>query len=95
MIKLNKEELNLLNQYYNLKLETINESNYVELKVLHNQDELETILNSMIKEVQEVPNFINVFKAFYSKYLTFDNQNETLVCIINSSTAQIIPNFCG
>ncbi len=79
MIKLNKEELNLLNQYYNLKLETINESNYVELKILHNQDELETILNSMIKEVQEVPNFINVFKAFYSKYLTFDNQNETLL----------------
>ena len=79
MIKLNKEELNLLNQYYNLKLETINESNYVELKILHNQDELETILNSMIKEVQEVPNFINVFKAFYSKYLTFDNQNEALL----------------
>ena len=79
MIKLNKEELNLLNQYYNLKLETINESNYVELKVLHNQDELETILNSMIKEVQEVPNFINVFKAFYSKYLTFDNLNQDLL----------------
>ena len=79
MIKLNKEELNLLNKYYNLKLETINESNYVELKILHNQDELETILNSMIKEVQEVPNFNNVFKAFYSKYLTFDNQNETLL----------------
>ncbi len=79
MIKLTKEEINLLNQYYNLKLETINESNYVELKILHNQDELETILNSMIKEVQEVPNFINVFKAFYSKYLTFDNQNETLL----------------
>jgi hypothetical protein len=79
LIKLNKEELNLLNQYYNLKLETINESNYVELKILHNQDELETILNSMIKEVQEIPNFINVFKAFYLKYLTFDNQNETLL----------------
>ena len=79
MIKLNKEELNLLNQYYNLKLETINESNYVELKVLHNQDELETILNSMIKEVQAVPNFINVFKAFYSKYLTFDNLNQDLL----------------
>ena len=79
MITLTQEELNLLNQYYNLKLETINESNYVELKILHNQDELETILNSMIKEVQEVPNFNNVFKAFYSKYLTFDNQNETLL----------------
>lgn len=79
MIKLNKEELNLLNQYYNLKLETINESNYVELKILHNQDELETILNSMIKEVQEVPNFNNVFKAFYSKYLTFDNLNQDLL----------------
>ncbi len=79
MIKLNKEELNLLNQYYNLKLETINESNYVELKILHNQDELETILNSMIKEVQEVPNFNNVFKAFYSKYLAFDNLNQDLL----------------
>ncbi len=79
MITLTQEELNLLNQYYNLKLETINESDYVDLKVLHNQDELETILNSMIKEVQEVPNFNNVFKAFYSKYLTFDNQNETLL----------------
>ena len=79
MITLTQEGLKLLNQYYNLKLETINESDYVELKVLHNQDELETILNSMIKEVQEVPNFINVFKAFYSKYLTFDNQNETLL----------------
>ena len=79
MITLTQEELNLLNQYYNLKLETINESNYVELKVLHNQDELETILNSMIKEVQEVPNFINVFKAFYSKYLTFDNLNQDLL----------------
>ena len=80
MIKLNQEEINLLNQYYNLKIEYINnESDSVELKVLHNQDELETILNSMIKEVQEVPNFINVFKAFYSKYLTFDNQNETLL----------------
>ena len=79
MITLTQEELKLLKQYYNLKLETINESNYVELKILHNQDELETILNSMIKEVQEVPNFINVFKAFYSKYLTFDNQNETLL----------------
>ena len=79
MIKLTKEEINLLNQYYNLKLETINESNYVELKILHNQDELETILNSMIKEVQEVPNFINVFKAFYSKYLTFDNLNQDLL----------------
>ena len=79
MIKLNKEELNLLNQYYNLKLETINESNYVELKILHNQDELETILNSMIKEVQEIPNFINIFKAFYSKYLTFDNLNQDLL----------------
>ena len=79
MITLTQKELKLLNQYYNLKLETINESDYVDLKVLHNQDELETILNSMIKEVQEVPNFINVFKAFYSKYLTFDNQNETLL----------------
>lgn len=79
MITLTQKELKLLNQYYNLKLETLNESDYVELKVLHNQDELETILNSMIKEVQEVPNFINVFKAFYSKYLTFNNQNEALL----------------
>ena len=80
MIKLNKEEINLLNQYYNLKIEYINnESDYVDLKVLHNQDELETILNSMIKETIEIPNFINVFKAFYLKYLTFDNQNETLL----------------
>ena len=80
MIKLNQEEINLLNQYYNLKIEYINnESDSVELKVLHNQDELETILNSMIKEVQEVPNFINVFKAFYSKYLTFDNLNQDLL----------------
>ena len=79
MIKLNQEEINLLNQYYNLKIETVNESDYVELKVLHNQDELETILNSMIKEAVEIPNFINIFKAFYSKYLTFDNQNEDLL----------------
>lgn len=79
MITLTQKELKLLNQYYNLKLETLNESDYVELKVLHNQDELETILNSMIKEVQEVPNFINVFKAFYSKYLTFDNLNQDLL----------------
>ena len=79
MITLTQKELKLLNQYYNLKLETLNESDYVELKVLHNQDELETILNSMIKEVQEVSNFINIFKAFYSKYLTFDNQNEDLL----------------
>ena len=79
MIKLTKEEINLLNQYYNLKIETVNESDYVELKVLHNQDELETILNSMIKEAVEIPNFINIFKAFYSKYLTFDNQNEDLL----------------
>ncbi|WP_152057975.1 hypothetical protein [Aliarcobacter butzleri] len=80
MIKLNQEEINLLNQYYNLKIEYINiESDCVDLKVLHNQDELETILNSMIKEVQEVPNFINVFKAFYSKYLTFDNLNQNLL----------------
>lgn len=79
MITLTQKELKLLNQYYNLKLETLNESDYVELKVLHNQDELETILNSMIKEVQEVPNFINVFKAFYSKYLTFDNLNQNLL----------------
>lgn len=79
MITLTQKELKLLNQYYNLKLETLNESDYVELKVLHNQDELETILNSMIKEVQEVPNFNNVFKAFYSKYLTFDNLNQDLL----------------
>ena len=80
MIKLNQEEINLLNQYYNLKIEYINnESDYVDLKVLHNQDELETILNSMIKEAVEIPNFINIFKAFYSKYLTFDNQNEDLL----------------
>ena len=79
MIKLTKEEINLLNQYYNLKIETVNESDYVELKVIHNQDELETILNSMIKEAIEIPNFINIFKAFYSKYLTFDNQNEDLL----------------
>ena len=79
MIKLTKEEINLLNQYYNLKIETVNESDYVELKVLHNQDELETILNSMIKEVQEISNFINIFKAFYSKYLTFDNLNQDLL----------------
>lgn len=79
MIKLTKEEINLLNQYYNLKIETVNESDYVELKVLHNQDELETILNSMIKEATEIPNFINIFKAFYSKYLTFDNLNQDLL----------------
>ena len=79
MITLTQKELKLLNQYYNLKLETLNESDYVELKVLHNQDELETILNSMIKEVQDIPNFINIIKAFYSKYLTFDNQNEDLL----------------
>lgn len=79
MIKLTKEEINLLNQYYNLKIETVNESDYVELKVLHNQDELETILNSMIKEAIEIPNFINIFKAFYSKYLTFDNLNQDLL----------------
>lgn len=79
MIKLTKEEINLLNQYYNLKIEIINESDCVDLKVLHNQDELETILNSMIKEAVEIPNFINIFKAFYSKYLTFDNQNEDLL----------------
>ena len=80
MIKLTKEEINLLNQYYNLKIEYINnESDSVDLKILHNQDELETILNSMIKEAVEIPNFINIFKAFYSKYLTFDNQNEDLL----------------
>ena len=80
MIKLNQEEINLLNQYYNLKIEYINnESDSVDLKILHNQDELETILNSMIKEAVEIPNFINIFKAFYSKYLTFDNQNEDLL----------------
>ncbi len=80
MIKLNQEEINLLNQYYNLKIEYINnESDCIDLKVLHNQDELETILNSMIKEAVEIPNFINIFKAFYSKYLTFDNQNEDLL----------------
>jgi hypothetical protein len=79
LITLTQKELKLLNQYYNLKLETLNESDYVELKVLHNQDELETILNSMIKEVQEVSNFINIFKAFYSKYLTFDNLNQDLL----------------
>lgn len=79
MIKLTKEEINLLNQYYILKIETVNESDYVELKVLHNQDELETILNSMIKEAIEIPNFINIFKAFYSKYLTFDNLNQDLL----------------
>ena len=33
----------------------------------------------MIKEAVEIPNFINIFKAFYSKYLTFDNQNEDLL----------------
>ena len=80
MIKLNQEEINLLNQYYNLKIEYINiESDCVDLKVLHNQDELETILNSMIKEAVEIPNFINIFKAFYSKYLTFDNLNQNLL----------------
>lgn len=79
MIKLTQEELNLLNKYYNLKLEIINKSDSVELKVIHNQDELETILNSMIKEVQEVPNFINVFKPFYSKYLSFNNLNDSLI----------------
>ncbi len=80
MIKLNQEEINLLNQYYNLKIEYINiESDCVDLKVLHNQDELETILNSMIKEAIEIPNFINIFKAFYSKYLTFDNLNQDLL----------------
>ena len=80
MIKLNQEEINLLNQYYNLKIEYINnESDCIDLKVLHNQDELETILNSMIKEAIEIPNFINIFKAFYSKYLTFDNLNQDLL----------------
>ena len=80
MIKLNQEEINLLNQYYNLKIEYINiESDCVDLKVLHNQDELETILNSMIKEAVEIPNFINIFKAFYSKYLTFNNLNQDLL----------------
>ena len=79
LIKLNQGEINLLNQYYNLTLETLNESDSVELKDLHNQDELETILNSMIKEVQEVSNFIHIFKAFYSKYLTFDNLNQDLL----------------
>lgn len=80
MIKLNQEEINLLNQYYNLKIEYINnESDCIDLKVLHNQDELETILNSMIKEAVEIPNFINIFKAFYSKYLTFDNLNQDLL----------------
>ncbi len=79
MIKLKQEELNLLNKYYNLKLEIINKSDYVELKILHNQDELETILNSMIKEVQEVPNFINVFKPFYSKYLNLNDLNNSLI----------------
>jgi hypothetical protein len=80
LIKLNQEEINLLNQYYNLKIEYINnESDCIDLKVLHNQDELETILNSMIKEAIEIPNFINIFKAFYSKYLTFDNLNQDLL----------------
>jgi hypothetical protein len=80
LIKLTQEEINLLNKYYNLKIEYLNnESDCVDLKVLHNQDELETILNSMIKEAVEIPNFINIFKAFYSKYLTFDNQNEALL----------------
>lgn len=80
MIKLTKEEINLLNQYYNLKIEYINnESDSVDLKILHNQDELETILNSMIKEAVEIPNFINVFKAFYSKYLTYNNLNQDLL----------------
>ena len=79
MIKLTQEELNLLNEFYNLKLEKIKENDCVELRVLHNQEELETILNSMIKEANEVPNFINILKIFYSKYLTFENQNEVLL----------------
>ena len=44
---------------------------------------------------KQVGFFMSSFDIFRQKNRSLLNQIETLVCIINSSTAQIIPNFCG
>ncbi|WP_213072315.1 hypothetical protein, partial [Acinetobacter cumulans] len=44
---------------------------------------------------KQVGFFMCSFDIFRQQNRSLFSQIETLVCIINSSTAQIIPNFCG
>lgn len=76
---LNKYNFDLLNSKYSLKMNVLSNSEMIEFELLHNQEELEAILNDMIKEVDKNFVFIAILQEFYDFYKSFSEKNSDLI----------------
>lgn len=81
---LNKYNFDLLNSRYNLKMNVLSSSDNVEFELLHDQEELEAILNSMIQETTKNPIFKGVLEVFEGIYNQYEELNQELVSRIKS-----------
>lgn len=78
-MNLNKHNFDLLNSKYNLKMNVLTNTDTVEFELLHDQEDLEAILNSMIKETQEDPIFKGVLDVFSELYKSYENYSSELI----------------
>ena len=80
-----KEDFDLLESLYNLKMNILDNNDiHVEFELLHNQEDLEAILNSIVKFVVDEGNYlvIPILEKFLSIY---SNSNQNLVDRVNEA----------
>lgn len=76
---IDQNNFNLLESKYNLKMNVLSNSDSVEFELLHDKEDLEAILNSMIQETQEDPIFKGVLDVFSELYKSYENYSSELI----------------
>lgn len=81
---IDQDNFNLLESKYNLKMNVLSSNDTVEFELLHDQEDLEAILNSMIQETTENPLFKGVLEVFEGIYNQYEELNQDLISRIQS-----------
>ncbi len=76
---LNKNNFDLLQSKYNLKMNVLSDNDNVEFELLHDKEDLEAIINSMIKETSENPLFKGVLEVFCELYKSYKDYSSELL----------------
>lgn len=76
---ISQDNFNLLHSKYNLKMNVLTNTDTVEFELLHNQEDLEAILNDMIRETAENPLFKGVLEVFEELYKRYEDLNQDLI----------------
>jgi hypothetical protein len=76
---IDQNNFDLLQSKYNLKMNVLSNSDNIEFELLHNQEDLEAILNSMIQETVENPIFKGVLEVFEGIYNQYEKLNQDLI----------------